>query len=478
MKYKALGKIIAIGLMVLPTILFAGLIHNETKVWPISKDGITRISVCWMQLGFDTERNVILNAIRGTWQRVAKINFIDKGDCASITTPKISVSIIRSSAGSNAQAIGTGLNTSVSFSVPVELEFDRLRYLAVHEFGHALGFQHEQDSPLRNNQCSTSDAWGNVSQLGSQAAWDPDSIMNSGCNIYANSIGYLSPGDVDSIRILYGRRKILTHGDFDGGGATDWATWNATTGWKFDILANPGPKRWGELGDKIVPGDYDGNGRTDRAIWRPRTGEWWIDIPGFSARIWGVNGDVPVPADYNGDGLTDRAIFRPNSRGWWVDVPGEAHDFRFGSPGDIPVPADYDGDGRANIAVWSPSTGTWQINSSIKPPNELQFVLGHAGYIPIPGDYVGEGQDRAAVFNPVDGCFKFSVRPLYALGSPGSTEGTLCFANHQPGDIPAKGRFTNQLHEEPVLFRPSTGTYFTRTGASRTTGPNNSIPAY
>lgn len=469
MKPTSMLSCIALGLAAVPHFANGGLIHNETKLWPATFDRITRIQVCTFGTGFPAERAVILSAIVNSWQRVAMVNFIDKGDCAGVPQPRVSIRIISvTSNQSDAQATGTGVGErQVVFWLPATMQFDRLRYLAIHEFGHILGFQHEQDSPLRDVGCSTSQAWGNVSQLG--GVWDRQSVMNSGCNAFGNNVGYLSPGDVDSVRILYGLRRVRTYGDFDGNGGTDWATWHMTQGWVYDNTAAPHAKQWGVAGDRIVPGDYDGNERTDRAVWRPTSGEWWIDLPGYPSRVWGRNGDIPVQEDYNGDGRTDRAIFRPSTSEWWIDVPGQPQGLRFGNPGDIPVPADYDGDGRAEIAVWTPSTGQWRIRSNNA---ELQGGLGQAGDIPIPGDYVGEGRARAAVYQPSTGCFLLSMRPPFAPNT------TICIPGAQAGDIPVKGRYSGQFHEEPVVFRPAAGQFITRTGAFRDRGPANSVPAF
>ena len=105
-------------------------------------------------------------------------------------------------------------------------------------------------------------------------------------------------------------------------------------------------------------GDYDGDGRADLATYRLSTGEWRIWTSGSSfltstVLVWGEAGDVPMPADYNGDRVTDLAVYRPSAGTWhlWLSGTQTPMTVHWGGPDDEPVTMDYDGDGKADLGL-------------------------------------------------------------------------------------------------------------------------------
>lgn len=77
--------------------------------------------------------------------------------------------------------------------------------MAIHEFGHSLGFQHEDERPdyqggaTGSGDCAKQ-SWPN-SNPQHYGAYDKDSVMS-----YCDPNAALSPGDIASIQRSYGRR--------------------------------------------------------------------------------------------------------------------------------------------------------------------------------------------------------------------------------------------------------------------------------
>jgi len=336
--------------------------------------------------GWEREKKAIENAVKLTWGKVSLIEFEGWGTCPDSGSPSVRMKITEAAPRTaEAQTSGTGVATlttqgvSINFFLRPDTPLDRIRYLAIHEFGHVLGLNHEDDSPERDPSCTTQQPWPNCTQIG---AWDRHSIMNSGCNDYRNRIGYLSKGDIWTIRSIYGIHRVTNRGDFNGDSLADWGIWRPSDGmWLIDGGATA-PKVWGQNGDIPVPGDYNGNGKTDRAIWRPSTGEWFIDrLNGALNVTRGIPGDIPVPGDYLGEGLSRPVLFRPSSGEWLFPGPRPAFfpdPFVLGGVNDIPVPGSFSGNGIIEPAVWNRLEGRFRF------ANGFTTLFGQSGDIPLP----------------------------------------------------------------------------------------------
>lgn len=189
------------------------------------------VPVCWLNDGYAREKEIVRLAVRNTWEEFANITFTGWGKCSSPvaernanggTTLKYLDRYVRISvshqgsgnagAGGSARVGMAALDESpgmwMQFNSDGSADKGRIEYIAVHEFGHVLGFVHEQDSPDHDRAHCAGGTEANSSSL---TGYDPDSVMNY-CNKDLNMKGNLTSKDIVGLRKVYGARKI-TIGD-------------------------------------------------------------------------------------------------------------------------------------------------------------------------------------------------------------------------------------------------------------------------
>jgi hypothetical protein len=203
--------------------------YDQNVIWQDKR----LIRVCWENPAAAPEdvRAFASVSIAESWERAANIEFIGWKQCSPQTKGDLYLSITDGRPGTRylgqellgrPQAIFLNLMYDASYPGPppqgitarnfCELNDDTLMHCrwagVVHEFGHVLGFTHEQarpDTPQRYRAGACSDGLIEAERFGttSHGKWDINSIMNY-CNPAFWTQTALSEEDRDAARAVYG----------------------------------------------------------------------------------------------------------------------------------------------------------------------------------------------------------------------------------------------------------------------------------
>jgi hypothetical protein len=193
-------------------------LNGLTWRWAVGTEKV--IPVCWERSAdqYEADRRLVQDAIRSSWEKSSDIKFTGWQACREQQLG-IRIGIADESPhtllGTSIDGRSRGMTLNFTFknwnpgcsSSPQQRQLC-IKAMAVHEFGHALGFTHEHERPDTPVPCRNRfpPAWASTAiHSALLRSYDPHSVMNY-CNpIWLNG-GELSDGDKTAVRLVYGFR--------------------------------------------------------------------------------------------------------------------------------------------------------------------------------------------------------------------------------------------------------------------------------
>lgn len=446
-----------------------------TSFW--TGDPVT-IPVCWATPAWATEKQWVEDSIQATWGAQTELVIRFEPTCPTNEESRR----VRLIIGNHPDSSNLGATANTDFTGPatmtgpggVGIRFwfrpppgppstkSRVEYLAVHEFGHVLGFSHEQDQAGPGSiACRQSLCQGNpnYNQCMADAAraeggvsigpYDSKSIMNY-CGPHLNAVGVLSDLDGVGARKIYGKRS---HNLDEHEPAASAVSINGST---LNVFARaPGGNVVHQvlLGDQAwpsIPDDLGGNiiGTPVAVLANPHT--IFVFAVGTDNAVWYTQWDLavdPFPPYDRWQSLGGVVVGKPAV----VVSPNERIDiFVRGAANDVHHKAMYSGQWVPSQLGWEPLGGyiTESPTAVALGPNRIDVFV------------VGGGRDLYRKAS--DDWGFFGQASWEALG--GWITAAPAVVSSAPGelDILVKGQSGRLYHKtfDGSTWRPSKTTYF------------------
>ena len=180
---------------------------DATAKWPS-----LGIYVCWENPNqtYSSEMALVRQSVTASWETASQLRFTGWQKCGAQNR---GIRILIDDSGPHTKGLGKRLDGVVNgmvlnftfnnwSSVCKTMKDACIRSIAVHEFGHALGFAHEHNRPDRPGECQEAPQGSNGTVL--LTPYDPNSVMNY-CNPVYNNNGILSRYDKEGLQSIYGK---------------------------------------------------------------------------------------------------------------------------------------------------------------------------------------------------------------------------------------------------------------------------------
>jgi hypothetical protein len=387
------------------------------------------VHVCWDFADWETEKGWVQDAVLSSWGSVTNLTFAFSSNCdnGGIPLDEHDDNPHTDGLGYHAGRIDLNFifkNWSPSCSSSEAERQYCIRAIAVHEFGHVLGFSHEQNESQTPSWCKEAQGTNGNAYM---TLWDYRSIMDY-CNNWKYTPGFLSPLDIQGAQKVYGAR---------GAGDIVWQNDAGQIGmWKMAAngsIANYEYEGFPIAGRNVVGiGDFNGDFDTD-VLWRDTAnnvgiyyfnGGRIIDSTtiGYVDPVWQIQGT----GDFDGDGFGD-VVLRNTSNGdvgiWRLDDSKSIIGYDYPQRGvesfwQIQGTGDFDGDGHTDIAWRNTNNGDvgfWLMNAPLASSNGFttgafiqSYVYPQRGvesfwHIQGFGDVDGDGKTDLVLRNVNDG---------------------------------------------------------------------------
>jgi Astacin (Peptidase family M12A) len=169
------------------------------------------VYVCWENPDqkYSSEMALVRKSVADSWEAASQVRFTGWQKCG---VQNRGIRILIDDSGPHTKGLGKRLDGVVNGMV-LNFTFNNwspacktmrdacVKSIAVHEFGHGLGFAHEHNRPDKPGECQEPAQGANGTVL--LTPYDPDSVMNY-CNPVYNNNGILSRYDKEGVRAVYG----------------------------------------------------------------------------------------------------------------------------------------------------------------------------------------------------------------------------------------------------------------------------------